>query len=447
MIEGMNWNEKYPQMPETFHLAIREVVEVYGDLSGIEEKNESGKSEIGRNEIRKSEVERNEIERSENRQNETEKSEMKKIESEKEFSEADISKLLKKREQNPPVVLKKNWKKLYVWGIAATLTFGLVGGVTAAQILKEKEFRLEKYLGFESRKGLEDLFYTDIEVTIPDEAMLPLGIKNIDDKEAEEYLSWWKSEQKERENNKPLIEIQEVMFDGMELVVYATTTDEGEKYELWTDTMNIEGERILLEHGGKIGKGRECIFQTHIRGIEYEDSLEIVLPLGVYKNGTRYENQDYVFEITGNNEMIELPEQEFVFDNCMVKVSEMVKSRIAIMGKIEVFMSEEQKEIYENDHKQMVCMAEFRSADGEEWEQMNVLETDAYRVLMESEKSAAYFHKRMPEPDSQSVIVDVLIAMKESQYEEPVNMYDAENIWVKGIEVSLEEEKLLFQTK
>lgn len=413
-MDKMNWKETYPQMPESFHLALKQVVEKNCD---------SEKTDIDKKNVEK-EVQMN-------------------VQSE--FSQMDIADLLRKRTEMPPVVpKKKNWKRVYILGVAATLTVGLaVAGVTAAQIFEKKKekFSFEKYLGFDSRKGMEELFQRDIEMTIPEEPGEPIDTWGLyDEEEWEAYVYDWKAMQTERENNEPLMEIQEVFYDGMELAVHARITEEGEKYSLGTDTINIEGKRILLEYGEQVGDGKDLIFRTHTRGIECEDDLEVVIPLGVSRNGERYENQDYVFKVTQNAEMIALPDQEFLYENYTVKVSELVKSRTAIMGKVEVFMSEEQKEMYEEDNKIMVCFSEFKSADGTEWKHINSLETAAYNLVFYPEKQEDYFHKQMPEPDSQSVRMDVLLAIEKTQYEEPADMYHPENIWAKDIEISLMEE-------
>lgn len=422
-MEQKRWENEYPKMPESFHLALKEVVE---KNCGLE------KSCIKESDVKK-----------DMKQLDTKKEVQ--VEVQSEVLQTDIIDLLRKREEVPPIVLKKkNRKKLYALGMAAALTLGLaVVGVTATQIFEKKkeEFSFEKYLGFDSRKGMEDLFQTDIKVTIPEEPGDLIDTwGTYDEEEWEEYVYNWKAMQIERENNKPLMEIQEVFFDGMELAIHAKITEEGAQYELGTDTINIEQHLILLEYGERVGEENDMIFRTHIRGIEYEDDLEVVIPLGVYKNGERYENQDYIFEVAQNAKITVLPEQEFIYDNYTIKVSELVKSRTAIMGKVEVLMSDEQKEIYEEENKLMICISKFKNSDGTEWKHINSLETSAYNLLFEPQKQEEYFHKQMPEPDSQSVMMDVLLAMKKSQYEEPMDMYHPDNIWVKDIEISLIEE-------
>lgn len=371
------WKQDYPKMPESFHLALKEVVE-------------------------------------------------------------------KNCHEIPPVIPKKiNWKKFFILGIAATLTMGIaVAGVAATQVFKKKEetFHFEEYLGYENREGIEDLFQTEIEVQIAEEAGVPLMVYEWEDEKArEQYIYNWKLDQKERENNEPLLEIREVMFDGLILAIHAVATEEGEKYSLGCDTINIGDKCILLEEGGKVGKGKDYIFMTHIRDLERTNPLEVIIPLQVYRNGQRYENQDIILEVPLEAEMICVPDQEIVLERCTVKASEIVKSHTAVMMKLEVLMTEKQREAYDNENRQILELSVLKSEDGTIWRESGNIENGAYNIVVDPDRQVWYVYAKMPEPNMEKVFFDLISYEKSTQEGEKIDIEAPENIWEKEIEISLEE--------
>lgn len=410
-MERKNWENEYPKMPESFHLALLEAVDKCCEMEESEILVENEQAKMEREETAEPSL--------------------------------DLKELLVKRDMSTATkVPRKNWKKIYILGIAATLTLGIaVAGVTGNQLfsIKKQAFDLAEYLGYESREGIEGLFQKDIEVSISEEASLPLFVDEMEDeKEKEQYIYWWESNQKEREDNSPLLEIKEVMYDGFELAVYATATEAGEQYTLGADGLNVNSTRVPNGSEGKFGEENDYVFYVNQSVLEFEPPFEVTLPLSVYKDGDRYENQDYTFIVDTEAEIVELPDKEFEFEDYTVRVTGLRKSLTAIRGTVEIFMTKEQRKTYENSDR-VLCGVRCESTDGEAWKWKSATNWEEESAANKSDNALCWdFYQGMPEIGCESVVM-YFLAYEKSAVEETFDLYASENVWGEGVEISLSE--------
>ena len=90
--------------------------------------------------------------------------------------------------------------------------------------------------------------------------------------------------------------------------------------------------------------------------------MEIVLPLSVYRDNERYENQELLFTVEGKAAE-QIPDQEFDLESCTVKLTEMRRSLTAFAGRIQIKRSPEQQSSYEKEDREIIHMV-LEGTDG-----------------------------------------------------------------------------------
>ena len=91
----------------------------------------------------------------------------------------------------------------------------------------------------------------------------------------------------------PLITIDRIMYDGLQLAVCAYPTEEMEGYTIESWSMTVNGQKTgPNEMDDNMGKQDYFIFTAQLYDMEPANRMEIVLPLSVYRDNERYEKQE-----------------------------------------------------------------------------------------------------------------------------------------------------------
>ncbi|MDO4339267.1 MAG: hypothetical protein Q4C91_14475 [Eubacteriales bacterium] len=397
------WEQEYPKMPSAFHLAVQEAVERQGNR----EKQGSAAEQ-------KCAAEQESIVKPGNRKH------------------------------------GKRSRRFYLFAAAAVLLFGgitAIAGVAGKKVIFREELELENY------ENLEEAFQSDISVKVEEDVRLPK--QAYTDKEYREWLTSWEK----RENNLPLLDIREVMFDGMRLSVYAVPTQEGKKYSLEVLEMYINGVyKAPVDCFDNAGEQDYYIFTLDdVNGFTAEDDknlqnlqmqtqdailqtpFEVTLCVRAYASGKRYENQDLTFTVSTDAQLKPLADQEFVFSDYTVKVTELQRSMTSLKGKVSVEMTEEQKEAYEKGERKL-CGLLFTNKDGTAWKRgLSVSEEEARQSHYNAGNLQWYFHKQIPE-DAGDTVMLYLMAYEKTAEGEKFDFFDMGNCFGEGMEVKLKED-------
>lgn len=350
-MEKKRWEAEYPKMPESFHLAVLGTVE---QKIGEETENEG---------------------------------------------------TVVKKNLRPKQTKKIKGKKILFWGMAAVLIWG---GLTAAA---GRRIDFREYLGVEKQQNIEKAFQSEIEVRVEEEPRLPELVEKMEEEEKKEYIDWVES-RKKRKNNKQLLDIREVMFDGLRLSIYGVPTKEGKKYRLGgTDRLYINGKQTVPDTWVQEGV---CIFTVDVGNLDLQTPFEVTLPVSVSGRGDqRYENQDLTFTVDTDAAAVKLPDQKFETADYTVEVTELRKSLFSVQGKASVVMTEQQKAAYEKG-EWMFTPPSFQ--DGEGRELSVFLEISQGDVHKEDEPIALqwYFHRKLPEGETDHIMLQLRGAWKSS---------------------------------
>lgn len=173
----------------------------------------------------------------------------------------------------------------------------------------------------------------------------------------------------------PLLDIQETMFDGGMLYVYAVPTENGKQYDLGTDRMYVNDQEVGpvgTVHGypgdelnGKALDQETYTFQADLSALELTEAFEVTLPLSVYeKTGDaekalsekeaavsqrpeRYQNQDLNFTVSVPETMDRFADQTFVCEEFTLEVTQFCVMTTAVKAVFTYQMTEEQQEAYQ----------------------------------------------------------------------------------------------------
>ena len=362
------WEEQYPEMPELFHLAVEQAV---NRAVGNETVYTGGETvERGR-------------------------------------SDQDIrgAASLNKR---------KNWRLLI---LAAVLCGGIISAVAVSgrKPVRTAEVDFQEKLGLGERSDLEEVWFTDVEVSIAEE---PRYVNELHPEILEDM--------KDLKTDGPLITIDRIMYDGLQLAVCAYPTEEMEGYTIESWSMTVNGQKTgPNEMDDNMGKQDYFIFTAQLYDMEPADRMEVVLPLSVYRDNERYENQELLFTVEGKTAE-QIPDQEFDLESCTVKLTEMRRSLTAFAGRIQIERTPEQQNTCEGEDREIVSMV-LESADGRRWQDLPLRE-DVTTLSADENHEEGYFYYEIPEDGQTQVNLQLMSRLKSERWEkwdssDPANRY------------------------
>ncbi len=275
---------------------------------------------------------------------------------------------------------RSSMKKLFFLIAAAALT---VGALAASAQKEQKLFNFVKYMQAERIENRDDIFQRDIRVKVEEEPFVPKGAEEI-------------AFQREKLMEKsPLLEIRELMYDGMRLVIYGVPSEEGRKYELGADSLCINEKMGYPADTRHYTEDEDYyVITVNHSNLEMEPPFEVTIPLIVYGNHTRYENQDLTFTVNTRAKIEYLNDQEFIFDDYTVEVTELRRSLLSLKGKVSVKMTEEQKKAYESGEKKILSLL-LQSEDGTIWENLTVPEEEQLQSDSNANNMQWVFHLKL----------------------------------------------------
>ena len=362
------WENQYPKMPELFHLAVEQAV---NRAVGNETVYTGGETvERGR-------------------------------------SDQDIrgAASLNKR---------KNWRLLI---LAAVLCGGIISAVAVSgrKPVRTAEVDFQEKLGLGERSDLEEVWFTDVEVSIAEE---PRYVNELHPEILEDM--------KELKTDGPLITIDRIMYDGLQFAVCAYPTEEMEGYTIESWSMTVNGQKTgPNEMDDNMGKQDYFIFTAQLYDMEPADRMEVVLPLSVYRDNERYENQELLFTVEGKTAE-QIPDQEFDLESCTVKLTEMRRSLTAFAGRIQIERTPEQQNTCEGEDREIVSMV-LESADGRRWQDLPLRE-DVTTLSADENHEEGYFYYEIPEDGQTQVNLQLMSRLKSERWEkwdssDPANRY------------------------
>lgn len=228
---------------------------------------------------------------------------------------------------NPPVTTafpkfhyRKSKRKL--WILAAAAVMVCAGTVIAAKQNGLIQFFDQQFVSQEA----QDQISTSIPTIITGPEHIPTAYTE------ENTMDIWNS-YPELPDNSALLTIQEAMFDGNELYIYAAATDNGKKYELNADRLYINdeeygpvstatSEEIFEENSDKESDAEfqktsgDYYFSINLSDLDLSGTFTVTLPLSVYDaSGTRYQNQELTFEMNADATDITTLSSEVTFEH------------------------------------------------------------------------------------------------------------------------------------
>lgn len=247
--------------------------------------------------------------------------------------------------------------------LAAVLMIGIAAamGVTAAR--KEQKQSPEtifmKTLGLEERSDLDSVLQKDVAVKAE---KTPTYKEDMDPDLLKSF--------EKRESNEPILAVPMVLYDGQRLAIYTEPTERGKKYNCEAWELRINNQLIgPIEMEDNLGKQDYYIFQTKTDDLKLTAPFEVTIPLRVYYEGKRYENQDLTFTVDIKAQPKSLPDQSFACKEYSVKITDLKQSLTALQGKVTVEMTKEQKASYEAGDT-VISELFFRSGEGTFWRRL-----------------------------------------------------------------------------
>lgn len=334
-------------------------------------------------------------------------------------------------------------KRRSVWRVlvpAAILAAALAAGaVLAKEPSKKIQVDLKQELQLEGLGNLDSILEKNVTVRVEEEPVYP-----------ETYDSEFLESMEPLNTDQPLLDIQEVLYDGQRLAIAAVPSGEGEAYTFECWNMRFGDETIgPIEMAADWENHKYYIFQAYVGNLELTAPFDVTLPVRVYGKNTRMENQDLTVTVTGNPVVESIKDQEFVFEDYTVKTTELKKSATALWGKITVEMTEAQKEAYENSGTEIFNI-QFRSGE-EIWKTLSFPEEfpsfDWDLDLPETDTSTGsetdepvlekYFYVQPAEADPSGVTFHFL-GYSEEDIGEKYDMTDPANQYGEEMALSLE---------
>ena len=270
---------------------------------------------------------------------------------------------------------RKKWRLLI---LAAVLCGGLISAaaVSGRKPAKRTKVDFQEKLGLGERTDLEEVWFGDVEVSIAEEP---------------------------RYVNELHPEILEDMKD-----------------------LKTDGQKTgPNEMDDNMGKQDYFIFTAQLYDMEPADQMEVVLPLSVYRDNERYENQELLFTVEGKAAE-QIPDQEFDLESCTVKLTEMRRTLTAFAGRIQIERTPEQQNSYEKEDREIIYMV-LEGTDGIRWEELPLNENT--KTLRTDEKHEdGYFYYEIPEDGQTQVNLQLMSRLKSERWEkwdssDPANRY------------------------
>ena len=323
------WENQYPKMPELFHLAVEQAV---NGAVGNETVYNGGET----------------VERGRSDQNIR--------------GAASLNK-------------RKNWRLLI---LAAVLCGGIISAaaVSGRKPVRTAEVDFQEKLGLGERSDLEEVWFTDVEVSIAEEPR---------------YVN----------------ELHPEILEDMK-------------------TLKTDGQKTgPNEMDDNMGKQDYFIFTAQLYDMEPANQMEVVLPLSVYRDNERYENQELLFTVEGKAAE-QIPDQEFDLESCTVKLTEMRRTLTAFAGRIQIERTPEQQNSYEKEDREIIYMV-LEGTDGIRWEELPLNENT--KTLRTDEKHEdGYFYYEIPEDGQTQVNLQLMSCLKSERWEkwdssDPANRY------------------------
>lgn len=276
-------------------------------------------------------------------------------------------------------------KKWFLLGAAAAL---LAGAISAGA---RRTFDFREYMGLAESAAADALFQKDVQAEVAAEAAHLEGM-------SEESPA----HRKPLETSEPLLDIREIMYDGLQLWVYAQSTEAGREFELETLRMEIGGEEVCPVNTENPG-AEVYVFAADVSGKNLQAPFPVRQEVRVYKDGTRYENQELLYTVNLENKAEELPDQKFAFADFSVTVSEIRKSPVAVQGLVQVEMTREQKSRYEAAGKNTQAVVRVEGKDGSLWNPLDFSGEEESSVELETLRSR--FYCQLPGTEEEQMIL------------------------------------------
>ncbi|MBU9744905.1 hypothetical protein KTH81_13850 [Lachnospiraceae bacterium ASD3451] len=220
---------------------------------------------------------------------------------------------------------KKHIGKKALLVLAATLILGTTAFAAARHLLLER-FDMERE---GRRESAENLLQTDItQKTVTNENPTAGGAAIG---EAENWLPL--------EDQSPLLQIRETLYDGLKLYVYADATENGKKYDLNADRLFVEGKECGPVD--TVEKNGAYTFRIDLSEQDLPEDFEVRIPVSVYRKSdaepgadtqqskaeeiVRYQNQDLIFRVASpepaqrqKGQMVQLKDCSAYLNNCVI---------------------------------------------------------------------------------------------------------------------------------
>lgn len=282
---------------------------------------------------------------------------------------------------------RKYKKRFFFLGVAVVL---MLASLTT---IAKKKFDFKEYLRLDKSQAIDEIFQYNIKVKVEEEPNLPEWIDR-------EWVKTWEK----REDNAPLLDVKEVMFDGGQLCIYGTPTETGKEYDLYTHRLVINGKQLddPIDTWDDGDRGEDYIFIADVHNLDLECPFEVTLPLSVFISGKnkRSENQDLTFTVDTEAAVTALPDQQFVFDDYTVNVTGLKKSVTSFWGKVSLDWTKKQQKASMKE-KGTSIWPTFERKDGTFIQSLSVTDEES----QSSRNNQWYFREKLPSADEKSVML------------------------------------------
>lgn len=228
------------------------------------------------------------------------------LEASKEFYNSAIQTL--SDEQTKPLNITKHpyrKSKRKLWGLAAAAVLVCAGTVIAARQGGLLQFYEKEFVSSDAQEQIS----SDIATIITGPEHIPSAYIEQD------TLDIWNSFP-ELPDTSALLTIQEAMFDGTELYIYGTATENGKKYTLNADRLYINDQEYGPVSTAISGdENTDYYFYINLSELALSEPFTVTLPLSVYDaSDTRYQNQELTFEVQNTSDTVTQLTSEATFE-------------------------------------------------------------------------------------------------------------------------------------
>lgn len=198
-----------------------------------------------------------------------------------------------------------------------------------------------------------------------------------------------------------LLEIKELCFDGMRLMVWAVPTEEGKLYEMETLKMEIDGEEISPVLTRQYGKN--LVFTANLAEKEVAEPFEVRQEVRVYRENKRYENRKLRYTVNVEAKVQSLPETEWKFEDFTVRASHIKRSSVVVQGLVEVEMDQEQRRRYEAAGEDIIAGLCVLGKNGQELAGLGLFEQEEGAGSHYLDSLQLWFSCQLPSAQEKSV--------------------------------------------